>query len=85
MKPQAPAFHDESDTFSLDGQEVERASEDDLWFLPGPMGDEPDYLLPGPRAEPRETEVLDDWRKAEGGQPRVLLEWPVASARWTTG
>ncbi len=49
------------------------------------MDDEPDYLPPGPRAEPRETEVLDDWRKAEGGQARDLPVWPAASARWTTG
>ena len=36
-----------------------------LWFLPGPIEDEPDDLPPGPRAEPRETAILDDWRKAE--------------------
>ena len=35
------------------------------WFLPGPIEDEPDDLPPGPRAEPRETAILDDWRKAE--------------------
>jgi hypothetical protein len=29
-----------------------QASEDDLWFLPGPMEEELDYLLPGPLAEP---------------------------------
>jgi hypothetical protein len=53
-------------------EEVDGASEDDLWFLPGPMENEPDYLPPGPRAEPRETEVLNDWRKAEGGQAARL-------------
>ena len=67
MKPQAPAFHDESDALFLDAEGVEQSSEDDLWFLPGPMEEEPDYLPPGPRAEPRETEVLDEWRKAEAG------------------
>ena len=36
------------------------------------MEDEPDYLPPGPRAEPRETEVLDDWRKAEAGHAARL-------------
>ena len=36
------------------------------------MEDEPDYLPPGPRAEPRETEVLDEWRKAEAGQAARL-------------
>ena len=47
-------------------------TEDDLWFLPGPMDEEPDYLPPGPRAELRETAVLDDWRKAEAGNAARL-------------
>lgn len=72
MKPQAPVFHDEYDALILDGEEVEQSSEGDLWFLPGPMEEEPDYLPPGPRAEPRETEVLDDWRKAEAGHAARL-------------
>ena len=72
MKPHPYALREESDALFLDGQEVEQASEDELWFLPGPMDDEPDYLLPGPRAEPRETEVLDDWRKAEAGHAARL-------------
>ncbi len=70
--PQAPAFHDESDALFLDAEEVEQSSEDDLWFLPGPMEEEPDYLPVGPRAEPRETAVLDDWRKAEAGNAARL-------------
>lgn len=36
------------------------------------MEEEPDYLPPGPRAEPREAEVLDDWRKAEAGHAARL-------------
>ncbi|WP_288951667.1 hypothetical protein [uncultured Paracoccus sp.] len=51
---------------------MEQVSEDDLWFLPGPMEEDPDYLPPGPRAEPREAEVLDDWRKAEAGHAARL-------------
>ena len=70
--PGTHSAYDESDALSIDAEEVEQASEDDLWFLPGPMDDEPDYLPPGPRAEPRETEVLDDWRTAEGGQAARL-------------
>ena len=70
--PGTPSLHDESEALVIDAEEVEQASEDDLWFLPGPMDDEPDYLPPGPRAKPRETEVLDDWRKAEGGQAARL-------------
>ena len=33
---------------------------------------EPDYLLPGPRAELSEIEVLDDWRCAEAGNTARL-------------
>ena len=72
MKPPAPAFHDEPDALFLDAEEVEQSSEEDLWFLPGPMEEEPDYLPPGPRAEPREAEVLDDWRKAEAAHAARL-------------
>ena len=36
------------------------------------MEKEPDYLPPRPRAEPREAEVLDDWRKAEAGHTARL-------------
>lgn len=72
MKPQAPALHDEYNALILDAEEVEQSSEDDLWFLPGPMEEEPDYLPPGPRAEPRETEIIDDWRKAEAGHAARL-------------
>jgi hypothetical protein len=46
-------------------EEAEEISEEHLWFLPGPIEDEPGDLPPGPRAEPHETAILDDWRKAE--------------------
>ena len=72
MKPQAPAFHDESDSLLFDAEEEEQSSEDDLWFLPGPIEEEPDYLPPVPRAEPHEAEVLDDWRKAEASHAARL-------------
>tara|TARA_R100000789_G_scaffold89961_1_gene87282 strand:+ start:603 stop:725 length:123 start_codon:yes stop_codon:yes gene_type:complete len=32
MKPQAPAFHDESETLFLDAEEVEQSPEGDLWL-----------------------------------------------------
>ena len=47
--------------------EAEETSEADLWFLPGPIEEEPDYLPPGPRAEPSETSILADWTRAEAG------------------
>ena len=56
----------------VNAEGLEETSEDDLWFLPGPMDEEPDYLPPGPRAELRETAVLDDWRKAEAGNAARL-------------
>ncbi|PJF10256.1 hypothetical protein [Pseudorhodobacter sp. MZDSW-24AT] len=65
MKPQASAPHDSFDEPLTWVEEVEESSEDDLWFLPGPIEDEPDDLPPSPRGEPRETAILDDWRKAE--------------------
>ena len=70
--PKRPSVYDESDAIAIDAEEVERASEDDLWFLPGPMDEEPDYLPPGPRAEPSETAVLDDWQRAEAGNAARL-------------
>lgn len=52
------------------------ASEDkdnaDLWFLPGPLEDEPIYLPPGPAPEARESEIVDAWRAAEAGQAAQL-------------
>ena len=67
-----PFQYDEFDTLIFDAEEVEQTSEDDLWFLPGPTEEEPDYFPPGPRAELRETVVVDDWRKAEAGNAARL-------------
>lgn len=39
--------------------------EQDLWFLPAPITDASDPLPPGPRAEPREAQSLDDWTRAQ--------------------
>lgn len=72
MKPQASAVHDDFDNPLTSVEEAEELSEDELWFLPSPTEDAPDDLPPGPRAEPRETAVLDDWRKAEGGHAARL-------------
>lgn len=72
MRLHGPASYDDFGDLPGNPEEAEQASEDDLWFLPGPMGEEPDYLPPGPRAEPRETAVLDDWRRAEAGNAARL-------------
>jgi len=72
MKPQAPNLHDDFDDPLITTEGDEEAHEDDLWFLPGPIEVEPDYLPPGPRAEPPETAVIDDWAKAEGAHAARL-------------
>lgn len=37
------------------------------WFLPGPMDEAQDHLPPGPRPDPSDRVVIDDWAKAEAG------------------
>lgn len=44
----------------------------DLWFLPGPIGNERDCLPPGPAPEAKESDVVDAWRAAEAGQAAQL-------------
>lgn len=72
MQSNQPYFYDDADALATEGEEPEPVSEDDLWFLPGPMEEEPDYLPPGPRAEPQESDVFDGWRKAEAGHAARL-------------
>jgi hypothetical protein len=72
MMPKTPSIYDEFDTVVPEAEEAGQASENDLWFLPVPMEEEPVDLPPEPRAEPRETAVLDKWRKAEAGQAARL-------------
>lgn len=72
MNPQASLQYDSFDDPLADAEGAERMSEGDLWFLPGPMEEEPDYLPSGPRVEPREASVLDDWQRAEAGSAARL-------------
>ena len=65
MNTRSQLFLDDRDPFEAGREDVEQASEDDLWFLPGPAEEETDYLPPGPRAEPKENEVYGDWQRAE--------------------
>ncbi|MFC6639634.1 hypothetical protein GV827_15860 [Sulfitobacter sp. JBTF-M27] len=74
MKPQASTFHDNFNDTLDPTERDEEASEDDLWFLPGPVEEEPDYLPPGPRAEPPDTSVIDDWRRAEASYAAHLAK-----------
>jgi hypothetical protein len=72
MKPQASVLHDDFEVPPIAVGEVDETSDNNLWFLPGPIEEETDDLPPGPRAEPREMAVLDDWRKAEAGHAARL-------------
>ena len=67
MKLSNTTFYDDIDDPCGEVGDAEQVPEDDLWFLPGPLEDEPDHLPPGPRAEPREFGVVDDWARAEAG------------------
>ncbi|MDF9301983.1 helix-turn-helix domain-containing protein [Tritonibacter mobilis] len=66
MKPQASTLTDDFDDPIITREGDEETHEEDLWFLPGPLEEEPDDLPSGPRAEPPDTAVIDDWAKAEG-------------------
>ncbi|MFN3844225.1 MAG: hypothetical protein ACK4RZ_00200 [Paracoccaceae bacterium] len=72
MKPSASSVRDDFNEPLAGVEEVEATSENDLWFLPGPIEEEPDDLPSGPRTEPRETTVLNDWRRAEAGHAARL-------------
>lgn len=72
MKPQASALIDDFNDPLITTEGNEEAHEEDLWFLPGPLDEEPDDLPPGPRAEPAETSVIDDWAKAEAAHAALL-------------
>jgi len=72
MNPNIPFLQDDYEVLATEGDDHEQVSEDDLWFLPGPLEEEHDYLPSGPRAEPQETDVFDGWRKAEAGQAARL-------------
>ena len=60
MKTQASTLNDDYDNPLITNEEDQEAHEDDLWFLPGPLEEEPDDLPPGPRAEPPDTAVIED-------------------------
>jgi hypothetical protein len=63
----------DDDGVPLEDMEAAEGKDDaDLWFLPGPLEDEPDYLPPGPTSEAKESEIVDAWRAAEAGQAAQL-------------
>lgn len=67
MRRHLPNTTDEFEEQLEPGAEAGEHPEQDLWFLPGPDDVEPDDLPPGPRSEPSENSIIDDWTKAEAG------------------
>lgn len=72
MKTQASTLNVDYDNPLINSEEDEEAHEEDFWFLPGPLEEEPDDLPPGPRAEPPDTAVIEDWAKAEAAHAPLL-------------
>ncbi len=72
MTSRHPNFIDACPNPSNPGEAEDGTPESELWFLPGPCEDEPDFFPPGPRAEPTETAVLAEWSKAEAGHAAKL-------------
>jgi hypothetical protein len=67
MKTQGTVLRDDFDNPLRTAEGDEETSEDELWFLPGPMEDEPDRLASGLPTKPRETGIVEDWARAEAG------------------
>ena len=60
MIPNQPIIHDDFDGLIDNSGEAEKPSDQDLWFLPSPMEEEPDYLGSGIRAESVEMSIITD-------------------------
>jgi hypothetical protein len=66
MMPQSTIIPEDFDEPLDIGEGDEDASEEVLWYLPGPIEEEPDYRLPGPRAGQPEKGLIDDWARVAG-------------------
>ena len=67
MEPNSPFMPDDCADLADCAEQADEPREEDLWFLPGPITEEPDFLPPGPRVEPNEATILADWIQAEAG------------------
>ncbi|WP_336420721.1 hypothetical protein [Roseovarius sp. D22-M7] len=55
-----------------EGPYDDEIAEEELWFLPGPMEEEPDFLPPLPRAEADERAQIAGWELTQGEQAAHL-------------
>lgn len=88
MNTQASTSHDDFDDPMARVEDAQERSVEHLCFRPGTIEDEPDDLPTGPRAQPCETAVLDDWRKAEADHAApacafTFRAWPVSGSTET--
>jgi len=72
MKPIHFTLHDDYDDPQGADEPDDASSEEDLWFLPGPVETEPDDLPPGPRAEPPDAAQIAPWAQAEAAHAAQL-------------
>lgn len=73
MRSYTPDNNGISDTLG-EGPYDGEIAEEELWFLPGPMEDEPDYLPPGPRADANECAQIAAWELAQAEQAVHLAQ-----------
>jgi len=85
MKPQARTNYGNFDDHLVDAEGLEETSEDDLWFLPGPMEVEPDYICRPDRGQscvkPQSSTIGGRQRQAI---PPISPVWLAGLARWMT-
>jgi len=67
MNPNSAFIADEIAERADGVEQADETREEDLWFLPGPMAEEPDFLTLGHRVEAAEATILADWMQAESG------------------
>ena len=89
MKSHIPDSIEVPDDMSGDLDQPGDTPEEDLWFLPGPLDDDPEDIGFLFRPDPGESEIIDAWTQAEAGQAaqlaRVVMRMGRLDERLTRG
>lgn len=72
MSDHVPVNIDDPDDMSGDLDQSGDTPEEDLWFLPGPLEDEPEDIGFLPLRDPGEAGIIDEWKQAEAGHAALL-------------
>lgn len=67
MSSKVPYMYDAFSDFANGVVQADETAEKDLWFLPSPTEEEPDFFPNRLRVEPTETTIFADWKQAEAG------------------